>query len=332
MKENIDFIIADLHVKRSAMDNIVHGLNVIAKESQKHQGYKRLFILGDLWNYKSYAKFATSFLYIFMETVYDNFDEINIMEGTPIHDYDKFGIFKYIAKINIFEDGFIDEENKIIYVPQKTLLKDATGFRINTKEIKWADIPQGYEYFFGHFMIDGVIINGKEISSDIIVSPDDILGLHAKYNFMGHVHIPQKKLDQRGIHYVGSMYPGKWGETDEKGFYIVKDNIVSRISFEMPRRYLLKDNIDKKEITLLKKQGHLVKIIADSKTIIDCKDIVDEAEIKREIPKSQRLYADKVVDNDSMKQKIKYYAKAKGIKITKGLLTKVEKIEKELEA
>lgn len=367
----MDIICSDIHAQPKYIDEIKRGFNAIVEytESIKEKGTygtispqdfvkgtimrevhnkkDRLFILGDLWDHKSYLKFGSEFYTYFMEQVAPHFDEIFIMEGTPSHDYDGFDMFKYIPKIRVITEATVvrtsDKGDIIIFLPQKSvvdniipklyivdaftsdkmykepeILENVTWKDLAELKPKWKNMIEFKpKYLFGHFYIHGASYGGVDLPVEMvterpIVYPEDILSVGAKFNIFGHIHTPQKKLEEMGIVYCGSMYAKSWGETDDKHFIAISDFLeMSMHSYGNPKKYLL-DKEDKKVIDKIIKEGDIYAVRAKTKI----------TNVKRE--EAESIYKARYIG-----KKIELYAKAKGIHYTESLKEKVNLITKE---
>lgn len=315
----MDIICSDIHASAKHFDEVKLGFKAITDVAEKSDdNIKRLFILGDLWDHKSYLKFGADFLDYFVGQVLPAFDTVYIMEGTPMHDYDGFAMFKYLPRVMVIDEATIWEEpnEKYLFLPQKTIVNDKivklyNGDKLVGENVGWSDIKDKFRYVFGHFFVQGATYGGNALPEELIterpiVYPGDLLSLDTEHIFLGHIHTPQPALDEQDIHYCGSMYAKSWGETDEKGFYCVTGDKVQRYPYGTPKRYVVTTEKEAKE---LREAGHYV--------------LVKKTEKKEA---QTRELAEKIFESTSVEEKIKAYAKAKGVDMTPTLEEKIKTI------
>lgn len=314
-----DYIIADVHASPKAMEYVKRGFKALTDDAAKYKENNRLFILGDLWDHKDYLRFGSDFLKYFANDIAPYFNEIYIMEGTPFHDFDGFEMFRYLNNVHIITEATVYKKSAetIIFLPQKDTddecipkLYDKDG-KLLGENLTWPELSKyNAHYLFGHFYVSGASYNGVNLPKELIterpiVQPEDLIATKAEMIFLGHIHKRQPELEENGIRYCGSMYAKNWGEIDTKEFYVNTDEegLIS-LPYGNPRKYILEDeneikNISENDLYILRKKDNA---------------------------KAQKMRI-KLSEKISMIEKFKLYAESKNIKLTDGMIAKIQQIE-----
>lgn len=130
-----------------------------------------------------------------------------------------------------------DEATQAVIQGMRDILLGFGAIRKN-----YPDIPCLFVY---HGSIEGAsMCNGQILPmGELAIGRDDLALVGADYYALGHIHKSQQ-IGDLPAYYAGSAFPVNWGETDAKGFYLIRMNEkglqpvgpVERIPYPHPPR------------------------------------------------------------------------------------------------
>jgi DNA repair exonuclease SbcCD nuclease subunit len=158
---------------------------------------------------------------------------IRIIQGTMSHDNNQlnnFKIYENRTDINfrIFKtvgDEELAEGLKILYVPEEYMVDADETYG------KYLNAYKKYDFIFGHGMFKEVAFEAKNQESEVTMSKAPVFDSKIFLNackgpiYFGHIHT--RTTIKKHIHYPGSFSRFKFGEEDDKGWYLNVYNIQS---------------------------------------------------------------------------------------------------------
>lgn len=212
-----------------------------------------------------------------------------------------------------------------------------------------ADLPCLMLY---HGAVAGAsLANGQALPpGGIQIGREDLALVGADYYALGHIHAAQQIGDLPAF-YAGSAYPCNWGETDQKGCYLVDftgervdawhRSLLTHIDFpHAPRRKVVLDIMDPFHVEDVRGfQAWVVQRVPsdipfDPDTLIEA---VNEAalpgsRVTVEIIPTETVRAGDIQAAASLGDKLRIYAENSGEQIPPGTAGKVEQLEAEARA
>lgn len=234
MSKFISIVIADVHWGAMDGNKLYSELELVMdkiKETFKKE--KRLDLIvfaGDYFDTKlslnsKNARLSIRYIKRILDEVSQYNTAVRMVKGTHSHDNDQLDILNnllidYNLKIINTVSSEVINNRKILYLPEE-YLDD-----VNEYYMDW--FKDTYDYTFGHGMFKEVgFVALTQISetthNKAPVFDSKLLSSITKYAVIfGHIHITQKIRER--IFYTGSFTRYTFGEENDKGFFILKDN------------------------------------------------------------------------------------------------------------
>lgn len=233
MKYN-GIIIADQHFGASDSKRLLREHNDVLFDLMDHMDkLDYMIILGDFFDHKMYLNDTDAWsAYECMKKIVFYVKKFNaklrIVYGTASHENNQYHIFDSLfddESLDISVVSTVSEEElfsnfKVLYIPEEY---------IHNKKEYYSEFftkKKEYNYVFGHGIIQEVMTNAcrnRTTSSNRVKVPTfttaELSDICKGEVYFGHYHI--HSVIASNIHYVGSFSRWKFGEEEDKGFYLV---------------------------------------------------------------------------------------------------------------
>ena len=233
MKYN-GIIIADQHFGASDSKRLLREHNDVLFDLMDHiDKLDYMIILGDFFDHKMYLNDTDAWsAYECMKKIVFYVKKFNaklrIVYGTASHENNQYHIFDSLfddESLDISVVSTVSEEElfsnfKVLYIPEEY---------IHNKKEYYSEFftkKKEYNYVFGHGIIQEVMTNAcrnRTTSSNRVKVPTfttaELSDICKGEVYFGHYHI--HSVIASNIHYVGSFSRWKFGEEEDKGFYLV---------------------------------------------------------------------------------------------------------------
>lgn len=254
-----------------------------------------------------------------LEWVFDTAKQRNIQDilfgGDLLHDRQKIDVYTYQKLYEILQKNTINLwlllGNHDLWFNDNTNISSVIPFssisnvkvidkpcQIKINDTYWDFIPFTHnplealksiksDYCLGHLAIDGAILHGNSVTSEVIIESDGDMvtispDLFKKYKnvFLGHYHASQI-IDN--IEYIGSPLELNFGETKQKKHIIIFDTKTREKTYIentfSPKHLILKET----EMKNKNLDGNFVKLIVDD---ISATDLI---QMRKEIAENHKL-------------------------------------------
>jgi hypothetical protein len=332
-------LIADQHFGAGDTDHLVlEHISSLLEYMDSLKKIDYMIILGDYFDHKMYlndsdAWAAFKIMEEIISRIKKNEAKLRIVYGTASHENNQYNIFNTLFRdttldvrvIKTVEEEQLFEGLKVLYLPEEYIYNKNEYY--NDYFTKLGE----YDYVFGHGIIQEVMTDAcRHTSKETkrakvpVFSSAELKRLVKGEVYFGHYHINSTVDDI--IHYVGSFSRWKFGETDDKGFYIVsKDDdgfhnkfIINSYAEKYDDIYFYEnDPIYSNEDELVKRLSNISDQIGTG--------IYDNVKLRFQIPEN---YDGTQFLITFLKSKYEYNSKVK-IEVTQLKETKKRKQEKE---
>lgn len=229
--------IADIHFGAQKSENLYQQLqDRFIKVIEKNK-VDMIVFGGDLFHSIITMNYRTShYVLLFIERVVETCKKngikyIRILQGTMSHDNNQLSNFNiYEGRIDIdfkiirtvYEENLL-EGIHILYVPEE--------YMVNQDEVysHYLNRDKDYDFIFGHGMFKEVTFVARNQESEVTMSKAPVFDSKQFINackgpiYFGHIHI--RNSIKEHIHYPGSFSRWRFGEEDDKGWYLNIYNI-----------------------------------------------------------------------------------------------------------
>jgi DNA repair exonuclease SbcCD nuclease subunit len=231
--------IADIHFGSMKSDELYSQLQSRFIKILNKNRIDMVVFGGDMFHSIISLNYSTSqYVLLFMERVLDlcaknGIKYVRIIQGTMSHDNNQlnnFRIYENRTDVNFKIFKTIGEEElpeglKILYVPEEYMSDPEQYYAPYLTKQKY------YDFIFGHGMFKEVSFTAKNQESEVTMSKAPIFDSKIFLNackgpiYFGHIHI--RTSIKKHIHYPGSFSRFKFGEEDDKGWYLSVYNVIS---------------------------------------------------------------------------------------------------------
>ncbi len=229
-KEPIALLMTDTHLKEDNIDAVISVFEQAIKYAKKN-GFDRIYGLGD--NFHSRKTQSEKILHAFSR-ILDMFEENHMKYKTIVGNHDKtdqsnsdsfLTPFKHHPSLELISDVdnncFLSKEiwfYLLSYFPDEIYLEKLNSFEFH----------KGYRnpyrnVLLTHTDINGFRMNGSKVSENHF-SPE----LFSKFDkvLVGHYH---DNSESGNITYIGASLQHNYGETEQKGFTVLYDDLSTEI-------------------------------------------------------------------------------------------------------
>lgn len=253
MIENELFVtafIADIHFGSQKSSSLFSQLQKRFLKVIDDKKIDLIVLGGDLFHNIITMNYSTSkYVLLFIERLIElciknNIPHIRIIQGTMSHDNNQlknFHIYENRADIDFkiiynLSDEILPEGIKILYVPEEYMINPDEYYSPYLSKEKY------YDFIFGHGMFKEVAFIAKNQKSEVTMSKAPVFDSKIFINackgpiYFGHIHI---RTDiKKYIFYPGSFSRFRFGEEDDKGWYL---NIYDKITHKFAHEFIIND-------------------------------------------------------------------------------------------
>jgi DNA repair exonuclease SbcCD nuclease subunit len=225
--------IADIHFGAVKADQLYMQLQEYFLKVIDGKKIDLLVFGGDLFHNIITMNYSTSHVVLmFMENVIDTckrngIPHIRIIQGTISHDNNQlhnFHMFEDRSDIDfkiimsVEEEYFTYEKIRVLYIPEEYMREPQEYYKDFFAEDK------KYDMIFGHGMVKEVAFVAKNQESENTMSKAPIFETKQLINickgpiYFGHIHI--RTTVRNHVYYPGSFTRFRFGEEEEKGWYL----------------------------------------------------------------------------------------------------------------
>lgn len=261
MKQPIAVILTDTHLKEENLQ-VNHQIFKQSIDYAKSIGLDRVIHLGDIFN--SRKSQTIELLKHGFYSILEKFREEKMLLVAIPGNHDKVNYNSYDSFLDTYRDhpafalfiegNHVSLRNNI----QMSLLPFYEDELYNEELQKLIEINKelpGVRHILGtHIGLDGAVMNN---GTQFIGRIDKSLLKNFEKVFIGHFH-DEQVLDGGHIHYIGSSFQHNFGETPNKGLFVLYDDLsYEKIHLDFPKYNTFKidvESITQKDIEDLKKE------------------------------------------------------------------------------
>lgn len=246
--------IADIHFGSMKSDNLYQQLQERFMKVISKNKIDLIVFGGDMFHSIITMNYSTSqYVLLFMERVLDicvknKIKHVRIIQGTMSHDNNQLNNFHIYENrtdvdfriIRTLSEEELPEGIKILYVPEEYMSNARDYYAPFLNRSKY------YDFIFGHGMFKEVGFVAQKQESEVTMSKAPIFDSKVFMNackgpiYFGHIHI--RTTIKNHIHYPGSFSRFKFGEEDEKGWYL---NIYNKRSHRYKHQFIVNNRAEK---------------------------------------------------------------------------------------